>query len=368
MSRVCAACIGEGELKAFVRAADGPRGCTFCGRKDSPTIEIDVLGDHVRERLEQYFGYADDQLPYDSGEGGYLGLHWDTYELLFDQVGVDLPRDGNGALRHALTGAVSDQTWCEYSWVRLEEDQALVFSWEAFCEVVKHQRRFFFHQLEGDKDDSQILAPQEILDEILGIAAELALVIDLPAGEKLYRARASRRMLRTASELGPPPRDRSLQSNRMNPPGIPMFYGGSSRRCAVAEVRASTAYVGTFVTTKALRILDLSSLPDVPSVFSGANRRTRLTIKFLHQFQEAISAPVARDELTHVDYIPTQIVSEYLRFSSVGGAPVMGIKYPSVALPGSRNTVLFVDQGGIEGIGEHVATVLKLARVAKVRI
>ncbi len=62
-----------------------------------------------------------------------------------------------------------------------------------------------------------------MLGTIGRLCSEFGLVEDLPAGSVIFRARESKRAL-TVRELGPPPRDLALQSNRMSPAGIVMFY------------------------------------------------------------------------------------------------------------------------------------------------
>ena len=39
----------------------------------------------------------------------------------------------------------------------------------------------------------------------------------------------------------------------------------------------------------------------------------RRALTFLHHVAEQMSQPVARDDRVHVDYVPTQIVTEFLR-------------------------------------------------------
>jgi HEPN superfamily RES-like protein len=96
--RVCSACFEDEDLKIIIRRSGGPRGCDFCGRKDAPTAPFDELAEHIVERLNAFYGKAADQLPYESREGGYMGWHVDTYDLLMDKVGLSLPRDDDGRL------------------------------------------------------------------------------------------------------------------------------------------------------------------------------------------------------------------------------------------------------------------------------
>lgn len=53
------------------------------------------------------------KLGFNSQEGGYIGTTFDTHELLFEIVGLDLPRDDNGKLAGALLEFLQiDEAWC----------------------------------------------------------------------------------------------------------------------------------------------------------------------------------------------------------------------------------------------------------------
>ena len=97
------------------------------------------------------------------------------------------------------------------------------------------------------------------------------LFVTLEADAELFRARYQRpgEVLRTASELGPPPVEAAIQSNRMSPPGIPMFYASDNIETAIRETAAAPASfaVGTFRPRRNATILDLSGLLEIPSIF-----------------------------------------------------------------------------------------------------
>jgi RES domain len=141
----------------------------------------------------------------------------------------------------------------------------------------------------------------------------------------------------------------------MNPPGIPMMYVSETFDTAVAEVRNSRVSVGQFEVTKEIKLLDLFNLPDVPGIFSNTDRRVRLGLSFLWGFSRAISAPVERSDRTHVDYIPSQVVTEFIRDSKLDGENVQGIIYRSAVDNGGSNVVLFATQNDLsEADGEPV--------------
>lgn len=59
-----------------------------------------------------------------------------------------------------------------------------------------------------------------------------------------------------------------------------------------------------------------------------------------------------RDERTHIDYLPTQAFTEYLRDARFGGKRIDGIRYPSATGKQGANVVLFATQEDFVGVGE----------------
>lgn len=123
----------------------------------------------------------------------------------------------------------------------------------------------------------------------------------------------------TAAELGTAPREFANYPNRMSPAGIPMFYGAFDEPTAVIETYDPSRTgdreiaLARFATLRPLRVLDLTALPEMPSQFDPSNRGKRLPLKFLRSFGREIARPVARDDGAHTEYVPTQIVTEFVR-------------------------------------------------------
>lgn len=342
---VCSSCIGDADLRRWIRDQAGPRGCDFCGRFDSPTADLREFAAHVLSCLCQWWSFAVNELPYDSSEGGYIGSElWDTDDVV-DMAEIDFPRDHSGRLRHALVGRLPEETWCEYDWLTLDVDQALGSSWDQFCETIKHKRRFFFHSTGQDDRDSY--TPATLLSTIANISARLGLINQIPVGTRLWRARPdlARRARADAAGFGPPPVQLATQSNRMNPPGIPMLYLASSTTTAVLETRSAESRVGRWRVIRPLRVLDLRRLPEVPGFFGNMHRSNRLGLKFLHSFAADIMAPVARDDHAHIEYLPSQVVTEFMRDHDFEGGRIDGIAYGSTVHPGGWNVALFASPG-----------------------
>lgn len=355
---VCAKCFADTDLQRLIRDAGTKSRCDFCGAKGVKVAEFQFVAQHIVERAEQFYGKAADQLPYESREGGWQGKNFDSWDLLLDEIGIELPRDRYDSLFHALVDALGEDQWCAYDWTQLELDQSLEHSWRSFALKVKHQRRFFFHGADGrafEAGDDR--SPMQFFRELKVLLGRLGAVKTIPAGYALYRAREREigQRHKTAASLGPPPRQFATQSNRMNPPGIPMFYGAETSAMAIAEVRNRSVSLGRFETLRDIQLIDLVDLPPIPGFFSDAPRQTRQHISFLRSFAREISRPVPRDDRVHIEYVPTQVFTEFLRDSRFHGQRIDGIRYPSATTQAGANVVLFATQQDIiDGIDEDM--------------
>lgn len=338
--RVCSACFDDTALRAWVRAQNGPRGCWACEKFDSPTAPLHLIQERIRECVSKYYGHAVDQLYYDSSEGGYLGDHWDSDDLL-QMLDLGFPRD-SGRLFDAIVDGLGQQPWCNFDAGALDLDDALSSSWTQFCRTVKHERRFFFHSTGEDGLDTW--TPLSLLTHIAAHCEHSGLIRDIPPGKKLWRARPDlkRGKRARASEFGPAPIEYALQSNRMNPPGIPLLYVASSISTALRETKQDSARIGLWSVVEPLRVLDLRSLPPVPSIFSDATRTDRHALSFLHLFVNDIMKPVKRTRTVDLDYLPSQVVTEFMRDYPFEGGRIDGVAYPSTVHRPGWNVALFL--------------------------
>ncbi|ABZ00682.1 RES family NAD+ phosphorylase [Pseudomonas sp. SbB1] len=345
MQKVCIDCIGDEDLKQWIRELNSHRGCSFCSQHTLLAAPLGELCQHIERILEMNYGKSANELPFCSAEGGYLGDSWSTYELLFEECCLDLPNDVDGSLRMGIIGLLVDDNWCRRDWVALDEDEAMRFAWGRFCNHIKHERRYFFQNLDSECVSYDSYSPVELLAAIAQLVDAEELIITVKPGLKLFRARPGFKGRNpTAKDFGPPPRE-VCQSNRMNPAGVPMFYGALDRRTAVYEVKERISRIGCFEVVKPLRLLDLSSLPMLPGAFSTESPRRRLLLSFLHYFTKEIMQPVARDDRVHTEYVPSQVVTEFLRDFNFESGRIDGVMYGSVASPkpGRRNVVLFLE-------------------------
>jgi HEPN/RES N-terminal domain 1 len=222
---VCGACFGDQGLKEFCLNHAESRECDFCGATKSEPIAapLDEVIEHINSCIHRYF---DDPaiagLPYQTAEGGWLGKTYQTYEV-FDELGLDFPNDEYRSLYRAISNGVDNDLWSEAEPYMLSPDQQLHFSWERFCRVIKHERRYFF--LEEEKKEPQhynndeLFSPAETLRTIFSFAEDANAFTTIPTGTRLYRARhqPAGKAYKTAGALGPPPA-RSSDSDQPHEP------------------------------------------------------------------------------------------------------------------------------------------------------
>lgn len=136
----------------------------------------------------------------------------------------------------------------------------------------------------------------------------------------------------------------------MSPVGISMFYGGLNREICFKETidkfDAKRKYysIARFKCNDNFNLLDLTKSLIVPSIFdSDIKTKNYFSILFIKEFIDDLVKPISRDGNEHIEYIPTQIVTEYFRytFKESTGMNVDGILYNSSKSKSGKALVLF---------------------------
>jgi hypothetical protein len=186
----CPDCFEDLALKGFVRSNASSSSCDFCGglSQNDLAASITDIATHINECLRSEYAEAVDGVGWDGKEGGWQGaIIWDTDELL-EEIGLELPNDSSGKLREALLDALPSTDWSESEPYGYNRDELFRYSWERFCETIKHQSRFFFSR---DRGDGDLLSATRTLGTIGRLCAQFGLIADLAAGSILFRARES---------------------------------------------------------------------------------------------------------------------------------------------------------------------------------
>ena len=350
---VCPTCVGTPGLARFVENNADESECTFCQRPGDAEFaaNTDVILQHISSSVRAAWSLAIEELAHDSESvTGYAGKTIDFEDLLYEE-GVE---PANQHFHQFLIDAFRDAgPWCNRSYAALDEGDALNFGWENLVDTVKHKQRFFF-DLESHQDDREpgveVLYGRQLLARLAELIRQYKLVKTLHADTHLYRCRVhpADEAYSTAQTLGSPPPHLAKQS-RMSPAGIPMFYAASSAGAALAETpndHQQIATIATFRVASRCRVIDLARIPEPPDIFEDAPSTTikRHELGFLHGFSKAVSGPVDDPVRVHIDYVPSQVVAEYLRhvFRDDHGRPVHGIRWRSAKQPKASCVVLFL--------------------------
>ena len=184
---VCADCFADPELIDFVRANAVENACSFCGNDGDAAVaaRVEDVSEYFLRCISREYDLAVNQLGRVGAEGGFMGPHWDAFELATDVLEMEFPQGNEWELIRALFGDDFDQYWCPenaYGWDDLDRPK---YSWEYFKKVVKHEKRFFFMDDEGDPNDMDVMTPAEILQRIFEYARQMGLFRELPAESRL---------------------------------------------------------------------------------------------------------------------------------------------------------------------------------------
>ena len=373
---VCTNCFGDYALIEFIKDHQESFGCSYCdsGEDSGDSCELDLVLERILESIKYEWGDpACEGIAYESREGGWMWPITDTLDLLH-QVGLSIESDN---LREDIWTSLHTQEWVKKDPYSLSLDQTLAIGWEKFSQFVKNKARFvFFRAVNPDYDKSQHdeIDPVRILETIENIIKEIGLIEVLPPDADLFRVRIVDLddSPYKASELGPPPYEFATLANRMSPSGIPMFYGAFDKTTAIKETYFATssekkAVIATFKPVRELQVIDLTKDIYVPSIFDEHARHMRSSIKFLIDFIQDFTKPIVRDDRSHIEYVPTQVVTEYIRhiFKSDGDLPIDGVIYPSSKNVGEKAIVIFADADQCVDNGASVEShhLLKLTSV-----
>ncbi len=356
LDHVTDACLA-GRLKEFATHDD----CVVCGRacaaRDTApfAVPLEQLMDVVIETLRHFYSNAVEVLPWDNEERAYVGPQLDTSEAVDDVAGGAFDVTYSDDILELIHNAVGDEiVWT--SWFTDGDTDGLDYAWDQFANIAMHQSRMVVGL--GSPTDPPTRLGNFLGSTLLYAKTEIGLVKSIPVGTPLYRGRLcgdAGSLRRHSDDLGPAPMGKAA-ANRMSPAGVTLFYASGDPQTAIAEIAGHgvepLAVIGKFTNTRELLILDLTATPSQISPFCVDLRQPARMARFLSSFVHYITAPVIPDGRQHVEYAPTQLLTEYLRW--VPQPKLDGIALPS-AQTGERTYVLFFGRSDCSTIGEPVA-------------
>ncbi len=348
---LCHQCIGEGFLSAVVESVGAIEKCDYCGDNEEPTIPLAEVADRVEAVFDDHFertpaepNWYEEQLLKDKEiEFSWWREGQPTIDAIEEVAGVsmevaqDLQKILNN--RHASY----DEYWVEtefdadaHYWDTPADYSEIWDQWREFERELKTETRYFSPH--AAKFLKMIFADLTSLKTRDGKSLVVEAGPDTEIKE-FYRARhfetessLIRAMKMPDRELAPPPA-KFASAGRMNSRGVSAFYGANLPEAALAEVRppvGSQVLVGKFRLKRNVRLLDLSSLPQIGiagSYFDPEFLPLLKRTKFLGDLAAIMSMPVMPND-ADLDYLPTQVIADYL--STASDTPLDGILFPSV--------------------------------------
>jgi hypothetical protein len=350
---VCENCFEDYAIKEFIKNNDTGQLCNYCGTNKVGSCSLEIVLEHIMYCIHTEWGHpANEGLPYETREGGWQGAVYDSWEM-FDSIGLDINSD---KLQDDIMSSLMDNEWCERNPYSLSEDKTLFYGWRDFSRFVTTEARYVFLKATPstyDEHQHDEMHPVQILEALSNITKKLDLIRPIKKETPIYRVRLIdiSTTLSSAAELGPPPLQHANVPNRMSPAGIPMFYGAFDSQTAILETYDSSissgkkAAVARFLPTRDLAVLDLSKPLFVPSIFDSDAHTIRPWIKFIIEFMRDFTKPISRDDRSHIEYVPTQVVTEYFRHivRTDDDLKLDGIVYPSSKANGEPAVVLFAN-------------------------
>jgi hypothetical protein len=365
----CQACISEIGLKDFVFYNGYNGRCTYCKKLCPKVCDLGEITRHIYRCLKmEYEEVSSDLLPFDKETNNYVVKTYKVADLL-----VDLGFDSNAKCFNDVIQSFPLDSWCSKEGLRMTLDEEYFIGWQRFSELVQRKFRYTFmsRELFNDNESVRVSSVSKFLLDIASLREELLPDRVLPVGSNIYRARCRSSTVDfelNLKDIGPPGFNVAANfSNRMSPAGIIMFYGAFDENTALREVAKNNddrAGLAVFETLKDLTLIDFSNVLDVPSIFDENLNAVRPQLKFLRAFANEISKKISSDEFQHVEYVPTQIVTEFFRlYCFRSGSKIDGIIYPSAANHGGVCIVLFLESSDCTDNVKDTGKVLLLKSV-----
>ena len=343
--KVCGNCFGDNGVNSYIENHFDGNSCDFCNSDQIKSLTFSVLMDFIYSKIsERYSDLSNACVPY---EGGFI-FEGHTSNDLLAELKLHI---NNYAVQEKVESYLDDvnryEGWIEHEWNMPGDpryNNEPHFNWKYFCRFVKKNRRFFFSKTK----------PFHIFSVLEKLIIDNQLIRKLGPGTIFYRARAFKKNALipecSMATIGPPKsKDIMNKSSRMSPAGIPIFYCSEEKMTAIKEIsdlkKEGYALIGKFKLEKTIYIVDFSTVEhvQVPSYFDeNISLKERDNIMFLKQFPEEISKKIKKDGREHTEYVPTQIITEFLKsFNIQNKYKIKGVGYKSAIGPGKSYALFF---------------------------
>lgn len=348
---ICADCVLDDELVSLVANNLSSNSCSYCGEEneegDLIAAPYNVVMKRIYESIFQYYADAQD-----------VGMPWVEKEWLIPETNIseiiwDFDPGWCGEFCEDLISSSDSSLYLvehvKNDWSIESSSSALSYGWAAFKNQVLYKTRYLFLSEPEDEYSSgrpDYISVSSMLNALEALCNKEKLVTTIPAGTKFYRVRVNQEKEEFTEfcDIGVPPEGKA-SAGRMNPAGISYFYVAYDQSTAEKEVITDATEWSTakFKLIKDIQVIDFVDIPKIPSIFEPEKYDARQNMLFLHSFVNELTLPVTKDGREHVEYVPTQIVSEYFRFrfQTENAEPILGLRYSSVKNPDGINIAVF---------------------------
>ena len=342
--------------------------CSYCGKR-TMVFDLSDFVEYVGGRLANWLEdidnaglfleksfYDDDseEIPGYQRARGFIApddaAYYETNDEVMDDF--DLNSD-NSTLDEDLSSCLYMERKIRRNPTLMMLSDELSYRWEQFCRLVKGERRYTFFkspmfELADEQDSDNGLS--DILSELGSVIKAAESIIQV--GTPLFRCRPADygEPVMEFKHITAPPVS-AAKTNRLSPVGISMFYDSFDKDTSFKEIQhyethsRDCYYLGSFHTKRELSVVDLTSL-ECDFWMESLWQETL----FLKRFHKEITKAI-KPEDEEVEYIPSQIFTEYLRYlcKNKNGNAYDGIIYRS-SLTNERNVALFYDNTTSEKI------------------
>jgi hypothetical protein len=345
-SFICYKHINDYAIANYIKRSTNKGKCTYCEEERS-IVSLEKLMLFILEGINKFYEDAANCMPYDYENGGYLGPTFDKYDIVGDFLNIE-----DFVLEQDINDAFSDTIWSKNNMYDISEKDLLESQWELFKNVVKYKSRYMFSQTSLFKTDQDSQKAYDIFKKIKRGIIPLGIISKIEITTQLFRVRQhtnSEKIIKF-DQIASTPNNHAVYANRMSPAGISMFYCAFEFITAYKETvdqnskKKSKITSAVFQNKRELKVIDLTNLKDI-SIFDNKKRPHYFLNLFLKAFVEDLSKNILHDGKEHIEYVPTQIVTEFFRypFSESKKTPIDGIIYPSSKNIGKKACVLFFD-------------------------
>lgn len=337
---ICIDCLDDEDfLDIFNRNSENRR-CSYC-HEEIETVELGYIIDRILLAIRPYYyDFNDAGMSYDDARE-YLNDPIYSFEEILQNIGFNLDQQ----IIDDMAEAVTIESFFDDSSLYESLSTTLSNSYRKFTFYTKHIHRYFFSDDMDDYDFTET-KPIELMESICRKINEYKCYKKLESGTEIFRARVGKNRFSDFSDLSAPPKEKSIYSNRFSPAGIPMFYGSLNKITCMKELNLKKTNIrkisiGKFITKCDMKLIDLSRKIDLPGFFTE-NTTSREDIIFINKLIEEISKPVIKDGREHIEYVPTQIVNEYIKMIyKDSGENILGIIYNSSKDISQKNILLY---------------------------